>query len=89
MQENNRWLGRVGMQFTFSRVLEYYLTTLELEGKSRKTIEWYRQKLEAFHQFLAESNGQVLARDLSLDEGRAFVKSLMDRKTIYEDHPSK
>ena len=87
MQENSRRLGRSSMQLTLSRVLEYYFTTLEIEGKSPNTIEWYRQKLDGFHEFLAESNGQVLVRDLSLDDGRAFVKSLMDRETIYEGHP--
>ncbi|HUV12985.1 MAG TPA: hypothetical protein VMY18_05025 [Acidobacteriota bacterium] len=46
MRENSRRLGRSGMQLTLSRVLEYYFTTLEIEGKSPNTIGWYRQKLE-------------------------------------------
>ena len=55
MQENIRWPEGVSMQLTLPRVLEYYLTTLELESKSCKTIDLHRQKLDAFHQFLAES----------------------------------
>jgi hypothetical protein len=42
MVENSRCTGKGSMELTLLRILEYYFVALELEGKSPKTIDWYR-----------------------------------------------
>ena len=37
-----------------SEVLDYYLITCQMEGKSPKTISWYRQKLGALSTFVGD-----------------------------------
>ena len=69
MEKDIRWTRGIGMQLMLPRVLDYYCTTLELEGKSRKTIEWYSQNWR-FFQFLTQSGELMLARDLSLEDVR-------------------
>ena len=87
MREKRNWLARKKMELTLSRVIEFYHSALELEGKSINTIEWYQQKLEAFLSFLQLSSQQILVRDLSLYDGRAFIRSLMERDTLFDNHP--
>ena len=89
MREKKNWLGGGGMKLSMEHVVKVYLTTLELEGKSERTIGWYRQKLDAFQHYLSELNGQVLVRDLSLEAARNFVKTLMDQESFYKDHPTR
>lgn len=61
MREKRNWLARKKMELTLSRVIEFYHSALELEGKSINTIEWYQQKLEAFLSFLQLSSQQILS----------------------------
>ena len=55
-----------------SEALDYYLITCQMEGKSPKTISWYKQKLEAFVAFC----DNPLVRELTLEDAREFVASL-------------
>jgi len=55
-----------------SEALDYYLITCRMEGKSPKTIDWYKQKLEAFVAFCDDPP----VRELTLEDAREFVASL-------------
>jgi len=74
------------MAVTVNQAVDNYLTDLALEGKSPETILWHRKKLSAFCRFLQNGGDPLRVSDLRLDNGRAFVKGLMDRKTRYGEH---
>ena len=74
------------MAVTVNQAVDNYLTDLALEGKSPETILWHRKKLSAFCQFLQNGGDPLRVSDLTLENGRAFVKGLMDRKTRYGAH---
>lgn len=59
---------------------------LALEGKSPETILWHNKKLSAFLNFMQPNGSQVKICELTLDDARRFIRSLMERKTKYSDH---
>ena len=71
------------MELTLPRAIDNHLTTLTLEGKSPETVLWYRKKLAAFAKFMQNGGEPVRICSLAIEDGRAFVKSVMKRKTKY------
>lgn len=69
-----------------AQALEHYLTALTLEGKSPETRRWYRQRLSAFVAFMDQPGTPATLADFTLERGRDFVRSLMERQTTYENH---
>ena len=74
------------MELTLPQAIDYYLTALTLEGKSPETILWHRKKLTAFATFLQNGGAPLKICSLAVEDGRAFVKLLMERTTKYDDH---
>jgi integrase/recombinase XerC/integrase/recombinase XerD len=74
------------VETTLTEAIDYYLTALALEGKSPETIVWYRKKLTCFAVFTQDGGEPARVSALSIEEGRAFVKSIMERKTKYANH---
>jgi len=62
---------------------------LTLEGKSPETILWHRKKLTAFATFLQNGGRPPKVCSLTIEDGWAFVKSLLERKTKYDNHHSR
>lgn len=62
-------------------LIEEYITTCRLEGKSPKTIRGYREKLSRF----ARAVGGILA-DFNLSTVRAYIASIQNARK-YEGHP--
>ena len=77
-------LRREKMTIAVSQLMELFLATKRTEGKSTKTIDWYRQKLSSFVAFLGETAS--LPR-FTIDEARAFIASLQARERKFEGHP--
>ena len=77
-------LRRERMETTLPVLIDLFVATKEIEGKSPKTIRWYRGMLRAFSEFLGET---ATIGDLTLDNARAFVASLRGRSVRYENHP--
>ena len=77
---------REQMELTLPQAVDYFLTALTLEGKSPATLLWHRKKLTAFSVFIQNSGAPFKICDLTLQDGRAFVQSLMERKTRYPGH---
>jgi site-specific recombinase XerD len=71
---------------TLQEAIDHYLTNSTLEGKSSQTIIWHRKKLTAFVAHLKAATTPVTVGELTLEDGRAFVKFLMERKTKYPEH---
>ena len=74
------------MELTFARAKENFLAALALEGKSPETVLWHNKKLSAFLNFMQPNGSQVKICELTLDDARRFIRSLMERKTKYPDH---
>ena len=77
---------REQMELTLPQAVDYFLTALTLEGKSPATLLWHRKKLTAFSVFIQNGGAPFKICDLTLQDGRAFVQSLMERKTRYPGH---
>lgn len=79
-------LSRSGVGDTSLDVLiDLFIISRQIEGKSKKTTDWYRANLNRFAEFVA-SDSPVTARSLSIDDGREFVAHLQGRTTRYGDH---
>ena len=79
-------LRRERVETTLPVLIDLFVATKEIEGKSLDTIRWYRCMLRRFSRFLGDT---ATIGDLTLDNARAFVASLRERKVRYENHPRK
>lgn len=72
------------MELTLPTLVDLFLATKQTEGKTKKTIGWYRQKLAMFANFVAEDNS---LEDFDLNLARSFVAHLQGKEEIFDDHP--
>ena len=67
---------------------ELYLSTLETEGKSPRYIGWLKDRLRYFSAFMRQCHGgEIKIQDLTVQDGREFLRDLMNRDVKYRDHP--
>jgi len=74
------------MEITIKTLIELFLSTKTTEGRSERTISWYREKLGHVERYLSNGHEAALP-DLSLDNARAFVASLQEREQRFLHHP--
>ena len=74
------------MEITIKTLIELFLTTKSTEGRSARTIGWYREKLGPFERYLSNGHEAALP-DLDLERARAFVTALQERDQRFADHP--
>jgi site-specific recombinase XerD len=76
------------MMITLRKATDYYLSTLETEGKSPRYIDWLKTRLNYFNRYMQEIYGQdIKLQDLTVEDGREYMRSLMERKKRYSNHP--
>ena len=76
------------MMVSLDKGIELYLSTLATEGKSPRYIDWLNTRLRFFNDFISETYGEDFKlQDLTVEDGRAYIGSLMERNTRYQDHP--
>ena len=76
------------LMITLDRATGLYLATLETEGKSPRYIDWLRTRLRFFSDFLKTTYGEGFKlQDLTVDVGRYYLRHLMERNTLYQNHP--
>jgi hypothetical protein len=71
---------------TIEQAVSNYVIAMTLEGKNSSYADWLRRRLGDFAKFFQTSRGQARIDSLTIEDGRAFVKYLMDRKHRYTDH---
>ena len=71
---------------TIEQAVSYYTTALSLEWRSPEYTDWLRRRLGDFTRFLQASQGQTKIGSLTIEQGREFIKNLMERKTRYQCH---
>ena len=76
------------METPILTLVDLFCTTKQTEGRSPKTISWYREKLLHSAAFLGDGQAAKLP-DLTLDRTRAFVASLQNRTCRFVDHPKR
>jgi site-specific recombinase XerD len=81
--KSSQVLKREHVETTVDDLIELFLATKRTEGRSENTLLWYRHMLNTFGAFL----GPATARDVTLNNARAFVASLQEREVRYEVHP--
>jgi site-specific recombinase XerD len=85
MKKNKR---RELMMIPFDKASELYLSTLSAEGKSPRYIAWLKTRLRFFDDYLKRTYGEgYKLQDLTVEEGRRYIRELMERDTRYQDHP--
>jgi site-specific recombinase XerD len=76
------------MTVSLDKGIELYLSTLATEGKSPRYIDWLATRLRYFHNFIKQTYGEEYTlQDLTVEDGRAYMRNLMERDTRYQDHP--
>ncbi len=66
-------------------LIDLYIVSKQIEGRSPKTLTWYRANLERFAEFITNGH-EATVSDASLENARAFIAFLQGRSTRYEDH---
>lgn len=66
-------------------LIDLYIMSKQIEGRSEKTLTWYRANLERFAEFMTNGHDPTLS-DLSLEGARLFVADLQGKTTRYSDH---
>lgn len=77
---------RERMQITLPTLIEYYVTTKQVKGCSKKTLLGLNSNLGKFVRYLTQSGHSLKLSDLTIHEARAFITSLQGTVTKYEGH---
>jgi len=76
-----------GRKMKVDQLVQLYLRTGKLEGKTESTLTWYTRRLGQFERFLRERGHSMLVADLRLEDGEAYIASLMEQDGRWSGHP--
>lgn len=72
-------------EITLPTLIDLFILSKQIEGRSPKTLSWYQANLKRFAGFM--TNGHVpTLHEITLDQARAFVVHLQGKTTRFEDH---
>lgn len=73
---------------TLEKLIHIYLSTLQTEGKSPRYLDWLGTRLRYFLDLMHKRHGEEInARDVTLEDGREFMRELMTREERFRGHP--
>ena len=84
MGVTEKLLRRERMQASLTTLIEMFCATKQTEGKSAKTIDWYRAFLLKFATHLGPT---ATLRDFTLERVREFIISVQEKDTRYDGSP--
>ena len=70
--KTTRLLRREKMEITLPILIDLFLTTRKTEGRSPRTIDWYRDMLTRFAKYVGNGSDAKL-KDVTIDDARSFV----------------
>ena len=70
------------METTLPTLVDLFATTKQAEGRSPKTVSWYREMLS---QFVAFTGEDLPLKDLDVDLARKYVAELQSRDVRWEN----
>lgn len=79
-------LRREGMDLSLITLIDLFAATKQTEGRSSKTVSWYRGMLAPFVEYVSNDDPAKLS-NINIDDARDFIASLQNRTTRYENHP--
>jgi site-specific recombinase XerD len=79
-------LRKEQMEVTLPILMEYYVTSKQVKGCSKKTLLGLRYNLGKFMHFLRSHGHSLKLKDLTLHDARDYVISLQGIVTKYEGH---
>lgn len=71
--------------FSLPTLIELFILSKQIEGRSPKTLSWYQANLTRFSDFLTGEQVPTL-QEITLDNARNFVAHLQGKSTRYADH---
>lgn len=74
------------MHMTIDDLIELYEVSNQAEGKSQRTITWYRYILTAFSRYAQQKLGLNDISSFNIDNVRLYILDLRNRKS-FEGHP--
>ena len=72
------------MALTLPVLIDRFVATKKVEGRTPKTCSWYRQMLSQFSDFAGPDK---TLNQVTIDDARAFVAFLQEQDSRYQDHP--
>ena len=76
------------IMISVEKAVDQYLATIVTEGKSPRYVEWLKSRLNLFKAYLLETGrGSYKLQDLTVEDGREYLRYLMDRQKLYTNHP--
>jgi hypothetical protein len=73
---------------TLENAIEQYLLTLATEAKNPRYITWLKERLGYFTIFMHKTRGENYTfQDMTIENGREFIRELMERDVKYRHHP--
>jgi site-specific recombinase XerD len=79
-------LRKEQMEVTLPILVEYYVTSRQVKGCSKKTLICLRSNINKFIRYLAKHDHSLKLSDLTLHDAREYVASLQGTVTKYEGH---
>ena len=79
---------REGQKMNVNQLIESYLRSSQVQGKTKATLKWYQRRLGHFAKFLVANSHSMLIRDLNRDDGERYVMGLMQQDTKWAEHPN-
>lgn len=70
------------------QLIESYLRSSQIAGKTSATLKWYQRRLGYFVSFLESGGHSMLVKDLTLADGERYVFGLMEQTSKWADHPN-
>jgi site-specific recombinase XerD len=70
------------------QLVEGYLRSSTIAGKSSATLTWYQRRLGSFVAYLVSHKHSMKVKDLTLADGEGYVLSLMQQSHKWQHHPN-
>jgi site-specific recombinase XerD len=77
--------GKTKADMALPTLIELFILSKQIEGRSPKTLSWYQANLERFANFMTNGHAPTL-HEITLDQARAFVAHLQGKTTRFDDH---
>ena len=69
------------------QLIEHFVRTGQIEGKSPQTLLWYQRRLGAFENYLCQMKHSLRVTQLTQADAERYIAYLMNRDTRWENHP--
>jgi site-specific recombinase XerD len=77
------------MKVSLSAIVQQYAADLRLRNRSPRTIQLYKSILGYLEDYLrrGQPSAEVPISAVTLESARGYITSMMDRETLFVDHP--